>query len=275
MDEISIKGLKLFSYHGVLEKEKKNGQLFLVDITIFTSIRTAGKYDKLDETVNYGVVSKYVKEVFRSEYFNLIEAAAENLAYKLLTSFDKIREVEVTVHKPDAPIDVGFDDVSVTIRRGWHTAYIAVGSNMGDSAAIIERGYRKLFSDNDMRILRKSSYIVTAPYGFTDQPSFLNGLWKAETLLSPEELLDRLHEVERSEHRERKVHWGPRTLDLDIIYYDDVIADSAALRIPHEDMQNREFVLRPLMEVDPYVRHPINRMTAEEMLQKLSEKTPE
>lgn len=90
-----------------------------------------------------------------------------------------------------------------------------------------------------------------------------------ETLLSPEELLDELHRIEQLADRKREIHWGPRTLDLDIIYYDDLVMNSETLIIPHADMANRTFVLEPLCELAPYHRHPINGLTTKQMLEAL------
>ena len=99
---------------------------------------------------------------------------------------------------------------------------------------------------------------------------FLNGVLCLETYLNPFELLDFLHEVEKSENRERILRWGPRTLDLDILFFDDLILDTKELIIPHADMANRSFVLEPLAEIAPYKRHPLSRMTVKEMLDRLN-----
>ncbi len=95
------------------------------------------------------------------------------------------------------------------------------------------------------RIEAVSDYLVTEHNGVTDQDEFLNGVLKMRTLLSPEELLERLHQLEQEANRERIMHWGPRTLDLDILFYDDCSHDTADLH-PHPDMQNRDFVLAPM-----------------------------
>ncbi len=119
-------------------------------------------------------------------------------------------------------------------------------------------------------IVEKASEIIrSTPYGGVDQEEFLNGVVAARTYLSPEELLEVLHEIEASENRERKVHWGPRTLDLDIIFYDDLIQDDEELCIPHIDMQNRDFVLLPMMELAPYKRHPVTGKSVQEMITEL------
>ena len=102
-----------------------------------------------------------------------------------------------------------------------------------------------------------------------DQDKFLNGAATIETLLSPEDLLAFLHRIEEKADRKREIHWGPRTLDLDIIFYDDLVYDSENLMIPHVDMENRYFVLKPLSELAPNFRHPITHKTVAQMLAEL------
>lgn len=109
----------------------------------------------------------------------------------------------------------------------------------------------------------------TLPYGVVEQDNFVNGIIEIRTLLAPEELLQELHRIEQMEGRERKLHWGPRTLDLDIIFYDDLVYDSEDLMIPHIDMENRYFVLKPLSELAPNFRHPITHKTVAQMLAEL------
>ena len=114
-----------------------------------------------------------------------------------------------------------------------------------------------------------SEYLVTEPYGDVEQDEFLNGVLKLRTLLTPEELLDRLHELEAAANRERIIHWGPRTLDLDILFYDNEIIDTPDLHIPHIDMENRDFVLKPMDEIAPYYRHPVLNKTIHQLLNEL------
>ena len=114
-----------------------------------------------------------------------------------------------------------------------------------------------------------SKLIVTEPYGGVEQDEFLNGACKIQTLLAPWELLDRLHELEKEAGRERLIHWGPRTLDLDILLYDNEIIENDELCIPHVDMQNRRFVLEPMAEIASHKRHPVYGKTMAEMLMDL------
>ena len=265
-DRIYIKGLKIYAYHGCLEDERQKGQEFTLDIALYLNLTPAGITDNLEKTINY---SEVAQAAFTKYSYNLIETAAEEVAAALLLKYDLADKVSVEVFKPHAPIPLDFENVSVYIERKRHTAYIAVGSNLGESEDTIAKAREMFLKVEGNTIIAESSLIKTKPYGVTDQPDFLNGMWKVYTLLPPFDLLKKLNEIEHRLGRERLVHWGPRTIDLDIIYYDDLIIDSEKLTVPHIDMANRDFVLKPLLEVDPYVRHPITGLRAEEMLKKL------
>jgi dihydroneopterin aldolase len=116
MDEIRIEGIKGFGYHGLFSEEKKNGQEFIVDLILHTDLRQAGESDEIASTIDYGVVAIRVKELIETGSFNLIERFATVIAESLKADFD-LNAVTVTVHKPNAPVDLEFKDISVTIRR--------------------------------------------------------------------------------------------------------------------------------------------------------------
>lgn len=266
LDKIHIKNLEVFGNHGVFPEENKLGQKFLVNAVLYTSTREAGKTDDLTKSIHYGEVSHFITKYMMEHTFQLIESVAEQLAEALLLQFEHLKWIDLEIQKPWAPIGLPLESVSVEISRGWHEAFIATGSNLGDRGEYIRKGIEALAACKECVVEKESQLIVTEPYGVTDQPEFLNGMLQVRTLLSPIELLHKLNEIEAAAHRERKIHWGPRTLDLDIIFYDNQIIDIPQLTVPHVDMQNRQFVLKPLAELAPWYRHPILGKTVKELL---------
>ena len=269
LDEIRIQNLKIFANHGVYQEEQENGQNFYVNAVLYTDTRKAGTTDDLENSTNYGEVCHFINHFVKEHTFQLIETVAEQLAREVLAQFPLIKALDLEVRKPQAPIGLPFESVSVKIHRAWHQVYVAFGSNMGDREGHIERGLAMLGTYAGIRVEKSSEIIRTAPYGGVEQEEFLNGVVSLKTYLSPQELLQVLHEIEASENRERTIHWGPRTLDLDILFYDDLVLDEEELCIPHIDLQNRDFVLEPMMELAPYKRHPVSGKSIQEMLTEL------
>ena len=270
MDEIRIRELKVKAYHGVYEDEKEKGQYFYVNATLYVNSRKAGLSDELNDSTDYGRVCALIRAVLLKESYNLIETVAENIATEILLGFEGVSAVDIEVRKPEAPVPMEFDSISVMIHRAWHDVYISYGSNMGDSEEYIMDAVRTI-ADNPLTVLiENSERIVTKPYGDVKQDDFLNGVCHIKTLMDPEELLIYLHELEQKAGRVRDIHWGPRTLDLDILLYDDITYESDTRVIPHVDMENREFVLAPMCELAPNLRHPIYKLTMKQLLDKLS-----
>lgn len=147
--------------------------------------------------------------------------------------------------------------------------FLAIGSNLGDREKTITMAIKKLEENVAIIVKKKSSLLVTKPYGNIDQPDFLNGVIEIETSLTPKNLLTFLMNIEEQLGRERKGHWSARTIDLDIIFYDDLIFNEDNLIIPHKDMHNRSFVLEPLREIAPDFIHPILEKTVEDLYNNL------
>ena len=268
-DEIHIENLEIYANHGVFPEEAKLGQKFYVSITVYMNTMKAGKSDDLLLSVDYGEICKFATSFLRKNRFKLIETAAEKLAEEILFKYKIIKGVEIELKKPWAPIGLPLEYVSVKIKRFWHYAYISLGSNMGNKKSYLDWAVKMLSKRKDTTVLKVSEYMVTKPYGVIDQDEFLNACLLLKTQLLPHDLLSELHTIENDAGRKRTVRWGPRTLDLDIIFYDDITIETDDLVIPHIDMKNREFVLKPLSEIAPNKRHPLYKKTVTEMLNEL------
>ncbi len=134
--------------------------------------------------------------------------------------------------------------------------YIGLGSNLGDRRAFLESGLRQLAQTSGCTYLLASSLYETAPVGPVKQPAFLNAAAHFSVDLSPQEILTRLMAIESAHGRQREIHWGPRTLDPDLLLYGDWLIDTPALQVPHPHLTQRAFVLDPLLEIAPALKHP-------------------
>ncbi|MGN1481605.1 2-amino-4-hydroxy-6-hydroxymethyldihydropteridine diphosphokinase [Porcipelethomonas sp.] len=269
-DEINIEDLEVFANHGVFPEETRLGQKFLISLTMYVDSRNAGKTDCLEKSVDYGEVCHFITEYTKTYPCKLIEAAAEKLAEALLIRYTILKGVTLELKKPWAPVGLPLKTVSVKISRFWHIAYLGLGSNLGDKKAYLDNAVKSLDETKGCHVEKVSSYYVTEPYGGVEQDDFLNACLMLKTLLTPEELLEKLHEIEQAAHRERIVRWGPRTLDLDILMYDDIVMETDDLIIPHAEMHLRSFVLNPLCEIAPNKRHPVLKKTVAQLVHSLN-----
>lgn len=157
-------------------------------------------------------------------------------------------------------------------RTGINNVHIAIGSNLGDRMQYLKRAVTVISSIRNTEIISVSKIYETEPVGYDDQGKFLNGAIKITTTLGPEEVLGELQAIESSLGRERSTKWGPRTIDLDILYFNSSIINGEKLSIPHPRIQERLFVLRPLMDIDPLHVHPGNSLRVLDLLDRLVEK---
>jgi dihydroneopterin aldolase / 2-amino-4-hydroxy-6-hydroxymethyldihydropteridine diphosphokinase len=255
-DRIEVRGLRALGVIGVLPHEQAVAQPFEVDLTIFLDARDAGRTDDLTKTIDYGQAIAVAEKVITSESYLLLERVASRIAEELL-SLAGVHEVEVEVRKlrPPVPQDVATTAVHIVRQRAdliarprrTHTAYVALGSNMGDRRSHLRDAVRQLH-----RVTAVSHLYETDPVGGPEQGPYLNMVVELETALDPFQLLDRCLAIEAAAGRERKVRWGPRTLDLDVLLFDDVELRSGDLSIPHPRMFERRFVLEPLSDIAPH-----------------------
>lgn len=254
-DQIVLQGISAKGFHGVLDFEKRDGQTFVVDVTMTVDLSAAGASDDLADTVNYAEVAGDVVALIEGESLDLIEALAARIADRVLAR-PLVEAVEVVVHKPEAPVGHPFTDVQVRVLRERQTpVVIAMGSNLGDSVETLHDAAVALYGLIDVDEV--SPLVETDPVGGPDQPAYLNAVVTGTTHLAPATLLAALHDIEAAHGRTREVRWGPRTLDLDLVQYGDPVfdtdvrVDGPALTLPHPRAHERAFVLVPWLQAEP------------------------
>ncbi len=251
-----MRGLVVTAVVGVLPHERTIAQPLQIDIDLHVDLRDAGRTDDLTDTADYGDVAERVGALVRESKDALLERLADRIA-EMLVAIDRVEAVDVTVTKLRPPIAEQLDSTGVQIHRSrrdydavprdQHLAIIAIGSSLGD-----REGYLRLAISSFDDVQRVSQVFETDPVGGPEgQGAYLNMVMAVHTTLDPYALLRRCRQIEATAYRQRVVHWGPRTLDLDLLFYDDVRIDDPHLTVPHPRIAERRFVLAPLQEVAP------------------------
>jgi len=256
-DHIVLQGISARGFHGVLDLEKAEGQDFVVDVRLEVDLRRAGRSDLLEHTVNYAQVAADVVALITGPSMDLIETLAEGIAAAALQR-PLVQAVEVTVHKPQAPVGVPFGDVLVVVERCRDVpVVIALGANLGAVQATLAAAVRQLGDLDGLAITAVSDLFETDPVGGPEQPAYLNAVVLGRTRLAAFALLTELHGIEADHGRVRETRWGARSLDCDLIQYgdpeqdSDVVSDDPELTLPHPRAHQRAFVLAPWSAVDP------------------------
>lgn len=271
MDKIYINNLEFIGFHGVFPEEKKLGQKFLISLELIVDTREAGKTGDLTKSVHYGLVAQDVERVFLEKSIDLIETCAENIAEMVLKKYELVKEIKVTVKKPWAPLQMHFENVAVEISRKWHKVYLSLGSNIGDKRENLLEAIKRVGELENTEVVKSSTILETEPFGYIEQDNFLNACLEVKTLLTPQEFLSSILKIELDMGRVREIKWGPRVIDIDILFYDNEIIQEDNLAVPHPWICEREFVLEPLSEIAPNYVHPLERKTIMMLARKLKE----
>ena len=245
-DSIQINGIRVSTIIGVLEQERVSEQPIQIDLKLEIDLSESSLTDELDDTANYGSVTEQVYKVAKESKDLLLERLAQRVADEVL-SFQKVLAVEVTITKLRPPIPVDVSSTSVNIWRKQSadsnlvtssSAVIALGSNIGDRMS-----YLRFACDSFDRKLKISSIYETEPIGGpSDQDAYLNLVLSIGTSLDPHALLRKCQRIEGGAARQRTIRWGPRTLDVDILFYEGCLIESELLTIPHTRINERRFV---------------------------------
>lgn len=275
MDEIFIKGLEVSACHGCNPEEKITPQKFVISAVLGLDFSGAAKTDDVTETAHYGHIMRLISGYCANNCFNLIEKLADGLAREILLFCENgkaplVRSVRLTVEKPQAPVAYPFETLGVTVERARHTVALSLGCNLGDRRATLKNAVERLAEDRCVRLVSTSSVMETAPFECSlVQPDYMNLAVLLETVYSPVELLDFTESVEREFGRSEKGQRAARTLDVDIVCFDNLVLDTPRLTLPHADMHRREFVLKPLAEIYSCWRHPVLGKTVRQLLSEL------
>lgn len=273
MDTIKINEMRFFGHHGVFEEETINGQYFRVNAKMKVNTYPAGFSDDLEKSVSYANVYDTCKKIVEGKPYKLLEAVAHALAEQVLQEYELIEEIVIEVIKERPPI-VGFcGEASVEISRKQrrNVAYMSLGTNMGDREGFLSAAIEELGSNSSVEVLKASSIYETKAVGFAEQADFLNQVIKVKTSLTKYELLELIRKIEYKNGRDRVIVWGPRTLDIDILLYNNETNDDERLIIPHPRMAERAFVLVPLAEIESSELIPGMGKTVKQLLNEISE----
>ncbi|MCQ9155146.1 2-amino-4-hydroxy-6-hydroxymethyldihydropteridine diphosphokinase [Acidomonas methanolica] len=269
MTSIDVTGLTVFARHGVHPEESRLGQRFVLDLHVEADLAAAIAADDYAQAVCYGALCEMVVEIVSTERFRLIETLAAHVAEAALERFAPVSHVRVTVHKPAAPIALPTGNVSVTVTRDrMLPVAFALGSNQGESEAVLALAVNRLSTIEGVRIDAVSGLYRTAPQGVVDQPDFLNLCVVGRTSLAPLALLRAAKDIELELGRVAGRRWGPRVVDVDLLCLGERRWHDHVLTLPHPRLTERAFVLAPLAEIAPELR--IAGRTVRDLLNDLS-----
>lgn len=250
MDVLELRGLRFNSHVGYYDFEQTAGQPFVIDLKLELGFAEAALDDDLQHAVNYAELADAVEALVTTAKDRLIEHLAERIARLVLEQAPRAVAVDVTVHKPEAPLTQSFTDVAIHLHRErWSPIVLALGSNLGDRLAHLQTALKSLAANPAIAHLRWSRVYESKAWGNTQQADFLNMVLTAETSLDPFALLDLCQQLETEAKRERHEHWGPRTLDVDIIDYAGLRLRTERLQLPHPYAAERDFVRIPWREL--------------------------
>jgi 2-amino-4-hydroxy-6-hydroxymethyldihydropteridine diphosphokinase len=255
-DFIALSGLKVPCIIGIFDWERRKKQDVLIDLEFPSDIRKASRRDRIEDTVDYKKIAKTAIAFVSRSRFQLLETLGERLAGLLLEKFG-LPEILLSVSKPGAVR--GSQNVGVRIHRFVDSdpagdVYLSLGSNL-EARRHLNLALGEI--ERDFPIVALSHVYETSPVGYRRQAAFWNMALAIRTEEGPERLRKKFALIEKKAGRSRKGHpSGPRTLDVDLILWKDLVQTRKGLRLPHPDIRSKAFVLFPILEINPILKLP-------------------
>jgi dihydroneopterin aldolase/2-amino-4-hydroxy-6-hydroxymethyldihydropteridine diphosphokinase len=214
-------------------------------------------------TYDASIIKRMIKQHFAKNIFDTPKAACLELVQKLLDSFLCFKKVVAIMSNMTT-------NSTYIVSRKRLVAYLGLGSNIGQRESNIKKA---IFELNNIGLVKcTSNFYNTKPVGPISQDDFLNAVVKLETYFLPHQLLNAVKDIEKSLGRTNTVKWGPRIIDIDILLYDDIKLYTEQLILPHPHMHKREFVLKPMLDIAPYIVHPIYNLNMTELYEFVTNK---
>jgi len=286
-DYIFITNMSVRTIIGVNPWEREEKQDVIANMKLWPFLPLEGDY--VPKTHNYRTISRTIINFLEESTFQTIEAMVTAMA-DLLLAKSHVKKVNLYVEKPSALLLAKSAGIEITreshtnnsnapssnssdnLGAKQHEVYIGLGSNLGDRVKNISQAIKILEAKKYATVIGTSFLYQTPPALVTDQPMFLNAVCKIKTTLSPQDLLKALKEIENELGRTPTIRYGPRVIDLDILFYDDIELKTEELQIPHPALHLRHFVLKPLCDITKYLEHPILQKVSVQLLNHLDSK---
>ncbi|WP_124057393.1 2-amino-4-hydroxy-6-hydroxymethyldihydropteridine diphosphokinase [Vaginisenegalia massiliensis] len=268
MDQLAIKKLKVYAYHGVFAAEKELGQHFILNVTLDYDMSKAAYQGNLRESIHYGVLCQQLTEWMLASKEDLIETVATKLVDQIFEHYSLVQAVTLEIEKPEAPVPLALDTCAVKISRQRKRAFVALGSNEGERLRNLEEAIHQM-QVAGLKITQVSTVLETPAWGKTDQADFLNQVVEVDTWWTAPYLLSQLQSIEERMGRVRHEHWGPRNIDLDLLFYGQEVWATDDLILPHPYISERAFVLEPMVEIAPHWLHPVSGRSMRQLLNEL------
>lgn len=246
--KIKICHLDCEGCHGVYPEEKTNPQHFLVEAEILLDTTAAIRSDEITDTLNYSMLARNLQDLVAQQHFQLLEKLAFELCRFTLASYPQAFKISLSVEKK--PKSWQNQGTSFLVHSSWqrNRAVIALGSNLGNRKDFLLRATDLIKQLPFTTLLNSSTIHESKALLYTQQPDFLNQCVLVETLLLPSELLTHLQKIEQILGRQRNIPKGPRTIDLDIILYENLKLQTPTLTIPHAGLRSRRYLIEELAD---------------------------